>query len=166
MALVRMTLQEAAKVDRIGRTKVHATTEEAIRLHMVEDGEDPDAPLPAGRVVHSAASLRQKLGITQPGMAARLRVPLKTWRNWEQGRVGLDPAVRALLDLVADDPERAFRVVGAAAAGEVERGHPYASEETVRTVAGRRAAPQRSATVPEVEGEEVLPVVASPPPHP
>ncbi len=34
------------------------------------------------------------------------------WRNWEQGRVGLDPAVRALLDLVADDPERAFRVLG------------------------------------------------------
>ena len=45
-------------------------------------------------------------------MAARMRVPLKTWRNWEQGRVGLDPAVRALLDLVADDPDRAFRVLG------------------------------------------------------
>lgn len=165
MALVRMTLEEAAKVGRVGRTKVHATTEEAIRLYMVEDGEDPDAPLPAGRVVHSPASLRQRLGITQPDMAARLRVPLKTWRNWEQGRVGLDPAVRALLDLVADDPERAFKVLDTAPAAEVERGHHYASEEAVRMVAGRRAAPQHSATVRVVESEEVPPAVAPPPHH-
>ena len=83
---------------------------------MVEDGEDPDASLVAGRVVHSPASLRQKLGISQPEMAIRMRVPLKTWRNWKQGRVGLDPAVRALLDLVAYDAGRAFRVLGTASA--------------------------------------------------
>ena len=118
MAVVRMTLEETARIGRVNRARVKSLTEEDIRQHKIEDGEDPDAPLVVGRVVHSPASLRQKLGISQPEMAARLRVPLKTWRNWEQGRVGLDPAVRALLDLVADDPERAFRVLrtGSAAA--------------------------------------------------
>ena len=116
MAVVRMTLEEIAKVGRVDRAKVASVTEEDIRCQMVEDGEDPDVPLVAGRVVHSPASLRQKLCMSQPEMAARMRVPLKTWRNWEQGRVGLDPAVRALLDLVADDPERAFRVLGTASA--------------------------------------------------
>jgi len=113
MAFVRMTLEEAAQVGRVDRAKVDGTTEEDVRRYMVEDGENPDAPPPAAaRVVESPSSLRAKLGLTQPTMAARLRVPLKTWRNWEQGRVGLDPAVRALLDLVAEDPDRAFRVLG------------------------------------------------------
>ena len=34
------------------------------------------------------------------------------------GPRGADPAVRALLDLVADDPERAFRVLGTVTVAE------------------------------------------------
>ncbi len=45
-------------------------------------------------------------------MADRLRVPVKTWRNWEQGRVALEPTRRSFLALVADDTTRAFNIIG------------------------------------------------------
>lgn len=45
---VRMTLEDirAAGGGQVDRAKLAATTEETIREYMVEDGEDPDAPLP------------------------------------------------------------------------------------------------------------------------
>ena len=98
MAFVRMSLEEAAKLGDVDRATVDAATEEDIRRHMVEDGEDPDAPLPeVFSVVHSPASLRQRLGVTQAEMAARLRLPLTTWRDREQGCVALDPAARGAM---------------------------------------------------------------------
>jgi len=111
MALIRMSLEEAAKAGRVDRAKLDATTEEDVRRHMIEDGEDPDAPLGPGRVVWPPAAIRAKTGLTQAEFAGRLGIPLKTWRNWEQGRTGTEPAVRALLALIADDPERAFKVL-------------------------------------------------------
>ena len=52
MAATRMTLEEAlAKAPDLDRARMDATTEEDIRHHMAEDGEDPDAaprPKPAG----------------------------------------------------------------------------------------------------------------------
>jgi hypothetical protein len=38
---------------------------------------------------------RTRAGLTQPAAAARLGVPLPTYRSWEQGRRGCPPAVRA-----------------------------------------------------------------------
>lgn len=111
MANVRMTMDEVRALARVNRTKVDATTEEDVRRHMIEDGEDPDAPLGPGRVVWPPAAIRAKTGLTQAEFAGRLGIPLKTWRNWEQGRTGTEPAVRALLALIADDPERAFKVL-------------------------------------------------------
>jgi putative transcriptional regulator len=49
--------------------------------------------------------VREKLGMTQEEFAKALRVPVGTLRNWEQRRVGLDPAVRSLLAIVYKMPE-------------------------------------------------------------
>jgi putative transcriptional regulator len=40
-----------AKNPQVDRAMVGATTEEDIRRHQIEDGEDPDAPLPPFRPV-------------------------------------------------------------------------------------------------------------------
>jgi putative transcriptional regulator len=75
-----MTLEEAARAGRIDHAKVGSTSEEDIRRHMVEDGEDPDASLPtAVRVVESPGSLRAKLGLTPTELAERLGLPVTTW---------------------------------------------------------------------------------------
>lgn len=59
----------------------------------------------------SPATIRARVGLSQDRFAKALRVPLATLRNWEQGRTPPDPAAQSLLALVADDPERAFRVL-------------------------------------------------------
>ena len=115
MAIVRVTAGEAKARGRVDRAKIEATTEEDIRRHMIQDGFDPDSPLRGFRRIYGPAEVRAKTGLTQAELARRLGVPLKTWRNWEQGRTSLDPAVQALLALVADDPERAFKVLAPAA---------------------------------------------------
>lgn len=96
---------------RINRAKLAATTEEDTRRHLAEDGLDPENPLAGFRPVLSVASVRHKAGLSQDKFAAALHIPVKTIRNWEQGRSVPDPAVQALLALVNDDPERAFRVL-------------------------------------------------------
>jgi putative transcriptional regulator len=48
-------------------------------------------------------------------MAALLRVPVGTLRNWEQNRFSIDPAVQALLLVLYREPEAALRALGRAA---------------------------------------------------
>ena len=96
---------------RVDRGKVEATTEDETRRHMVEDGLDPDNPLRGMRALVSVAALRHRVGMSQDKFATALRIPAATLRNWEQGRTLPDPAAQALLALVADDPERAFKVL-------------------------------------------------------
>ena len=113
MADIRVTSEEVAAIRDFDQSKIDATTEDDIRRYMIEDGEDPDAPLTHPvRVVYPPAEIRRRVGLTQAEMAKRLRIPLRTWRNWEQGRVALEPTVQGFLALVGDDPERAFRVLG------------------------------------------------------
>ncbi|MEH3148146.1 MAG: transcriptional regulator [Methylobacterium frigidaeris] len=45
--------------------------------------------------------------------AQALGIPVATLRDWEQGRIAPDPALRALMKLVLDDPGRAVRVSAA-----------------------------------------------------
>lgn len=111
MAFVRMTTEQARASRQVDRAKVDATTEEDIRRHMIEDGEDPDAPVGPFQIVHPPAEIRKRTGLTQAAFARAIGVPAPTIRNWEQGRTLPDPAARSLLALVADDPERAFRVL-------------------------------------------------------
>lgn len=105
MAIVRKTWEEVmAMKPEINREIFDATTEEDIRRHMIEDGEDPDAEYKF-EIDVSPQVIRKRIGMTQEQFAAALGIPVATLRNWEQGRNGIDPAARSLLMLVAQDPE-------------------------------------------------------------
>jgi putative transcriptional regulator len=76
-------------------------------------GRPVAAPLPqiaASRV----RSLRRRTGLTQAEFAGALRIPLASYRNWEQGRTKPDPAARSLLHLVERDPGRVLGLLAAA----------------------------------------------------
>lgn len=112
MADVRMNLEQAAADADFDPVQIAATTEADIRRHMVEDGEDPDDPMACMVEILSPAEIRRRAGLTQAEIAEHLRVPVATWLSWEQERASLDPAVRSLLNAVANDPERTFRAIG------------------------------------------------------
>ena len=114
MALTRMTLEQilAAGGGKVDRAKLDATTEEDIRRHMIEDGEDPDEELHYELVVQPQ-DVRKKLGMTQTEFAALLRIPVATLRNWEQERFVMEPAAQTLLKLIDREPEAALRALQA-----------------------------------------------------
>ena len=106
MAVVRKSLEQIrAGKPRFDRARLDATTEEDIRRHQIEDGEDPDAPLTSFTWNVPARAARQKLNMTQEQMATLLRIPVATLRNWEQGRVKPDQAAQALLTILYRRPE-------------------------------------------------------------
>jgi putative transcriptional regulator len=113
--MVRMSLEQLRthKPD-IDRAKIDAMTEEDIRRHMIEDGEDPDAEPTGYRLVWPITAIRSRLGMTQTVFADALGVPVATLRNWEQGRTQPEPAALALLRIVEREPEAAFRALGVA----------------------------------------------------
>jgi len=113
MATTRMTLaQITARGVGLDAARLAATTEAEIRRQMVEDGQDPDAGPPAGRLGALPATIRRRLGMTQAQFAAVIGVPVATLRNWEQARVEPDPAARALLRILDQEPEAALRALG------------------------------------------------------
>lgn len=111
--MVRMTLKEimASGGGKIDQAKIDATTEEDIRRHMVEDGFDPDKPFDGLREIVPVAAIRARSGLSQDKFAKALRIPVATLRGWEQGRRTPDPVAMSFFTLVADDPERAFKVL-------------------------------------------------------
>jgi len=112
MAREPMTLEEIrASRPRVDPTLIAATTEEEIRRHQVEDGEDPDAPLPPFRPAPDVRAIRMQLGMTQEVFAKAIGVPVATVRNWEQSRTSMDPAVRSLLRVVEREPDAALRAL-------------------------------------------------------
>lgn len=99
---------------RVDRAKLDATTEGDIQRHMIEDGEDPDAETGGDwQLSILPQAVRKQLGMTQEEFAKALRIPVATLRNWEQGRVAPDPAVRSLLIIVARDPKAALAALAA-----------------------------------------------------
>ena len=60
--MVRMTLEDitAAGGGQIDHAKLAATTEETIRQHMIEDGEDPDASLPDYQPGPNVQAIRER----------------------------------------------------------------------------------------------------------
>lgn len=98
----------------VGLQKLHRTTEDDIRRHMIEDGEDPDAALADYKPNVLPTAVRQKLGLTQEAFATLLRIPIGTIRNWEQNRVKPDPAARALLLILYRQPAAALEALRAA----------------------------------------------------
>ena len=122
MAVIKVTLRDGIVLNdslKVDRAKIAATTEEDIRRHMIEDGEDPDEPLPdTFRVVEPRPTwlpvrVREATGMSQAAFAEAIGLPVKTWRNWEQGKTRIDPAGQALLRLLAADPRRGVEVLSA-----------------------------------------------------
>jgi len=58
-------------------------------------------------------AIRQAIGMSQPKFAEAFQIPVGTLRDWEQGRRVPDAPARALLKVIAADPERAAAVIGA-----------------------------------------------------
>lgn len=56
-------------------------------------------------------AVRKRIGLTQEGFASRLRIPLATVRDWEQGRREPDAAARTLLRIVDKEPEAVLRAL-------------------------------------------------------
>jgi putative transcriptional regulator len=93
-----------------------ATTEAVVRQHMIEDGEDPDAPVENYLPANLAKHVRTKLGMSQRVFAEAIRVPLATVQNWEQMRVRPEPAARALLTALLHEPKAVLRALRSKAA--------------------------------------------------
>ena len=112
MARKPMTLEEIKVTHPTADlAKIAATTEEDIRRHQIEDGEDPDAPFPPFRPVPNVQAIRTRLQMTQEAFAKAIGVPVATVRNWEQSRTSMDPAVRSLLRVVEREPDAALRAL-------------------------------------------------------
>jgi putative transcriptional regulator len=118
MALIRMTLDEL-KAQATHRSpaeqaafqrRMAATTDDAIRQQIIEDGEDPDAE-PRFEPPVLPQAVRKKLHLTQTAFARLLGIPVATLRNWEQNRFVMEPAAQALLKLVDREPEAALRAL-------------------------------------------------------
>jgi putative transcriptional regulator len=110
--MARMTLDQIkASKPKVDRAKIAATSEEDIARHMREDGEDPGAA--PGTFVEDVppAQIREHMGMTQVEFAEVLRIPVATLRNWEQGRVRIDPAARALFRILNRDPKHALKAL-------------------------------------------------------
>ena len=91
--------------------KIDATTEQDIRRHMREEGYDPDEAVRDEDIV-SPAVIRKRLGLSQRRFADAIHVPVATLQNWEQGRTLMDPSARALMIILAREPEAALRALG------------------------------------------------------
>jgi putative transcriptional regulator len=112
MAKSGMTLAEilAGNPD-VDLAKIDATTEDDIRRHMIEDGYDPDETVREEDII-SPAVIRKRLGMSQRRFADAIHVPVATLQNWEQGRTLMDPSARALMTILAREPEAALRALG------------------------------------------------------
>lgn len=107
--MARMTLEQIKlSKGRVDYNRLNATTDEDIDRHAKEDGTDNELP---GLPYPTPATVRRHLKLTQKDIAALAGVPVATWRNWEQGRVSLDPAVRTLLRVLWREPDAVRRVM-------------------------------------------------------
>jgi putative transcriptional regulator len=84
-------------------------------VQVLPDGRTtPYAPADANWLQGSTADLvraaRERLGLSQAGFALRLRLPVGTLRDWEQGRREPDAAAITLMRLVAGAPQALQRL--------------------------------------------------------
>ena len=116
MATSKMTLDAIkSRPSKRDRSKIEATTEDDIRRHMIEDGENPNEAL-SDKDVISPWYIRKRLGMSQRDFANTLGIPVATLRNWEQNRVAMESATMALMRILAREPEAALRALGRRAA--------------------------------------------------
>lgn len=96
MTRVEAVAAASSQVDEAG---IAATTAENVRHHIIEDGEDPDAPPGDFRPVPDVQAIRKRLSMSQA-----------TVRNREQRRTGVAPSARTLLRMMGANPQRCSRL--------------------------------------------------------
>ena len=119
MAIVRRTvdLSKPYKMSEAERTRLEAMTDEEVTAAAESDPDNPPLTyeealrLRAKRLVRRA---REQAGMSQAKFAETFDVSLGRLRDLEQGRNTPDRVLVAYIALVADDPERAQRVVAEA----------------------------------------------------
>lgn len=67
-----------------------------------------DTPSPKTTAAPVVRNLRLRAKLTQAEFASRLGVPLETTRNWEQGKRSPRGPARALLTVIAHEPDMVF----------------------------------------------------------
>jgi putative transcriptional regulator len=94
-----------------GRTdwaRVDAMTEEELLANALSDPDNPpltDEELARMRRVMELRQIRKRLNLTQEEFAEQFHLPLGTIRDWEQGKKYPDSAARALLRVIAHNPQ-------------------------------------------------------------
>jgi putative transcriptional regulator len=76
-----------------------------------------DAPLCDADPAAYARQLRARTKCTQAEFAHRIGVPIETVRNWEQGKRAPRGPARALLKVIENAPDIAFKILSGPASG-------------------------------------------------
>jgi putative transcriptional regulator len=96
-------LSNPSKTGRVNKALLDGTTAKQIAAQAAQD----DAAA-AQDAAHYARRVRERLGLTQQALAARIEVPIDTIRNWEQGKRSPTGAAKALLKVLHHAPEAAL----------------------------------------------------------
>src|ERR1700730_14710798 len=109
--ITRKTLRQAnAEKGHFEAEKVGRPTDADIDRMIAEDPELA-TPTQSLAPLLDMRDIRWKLGLTQAQRAKKLRVPVATWRDWEQGLGETDRALPALLRVLDKLPEPALRAL-------------------------------------------------------
>lgn len=116
----------AAAIAEVDWARVDAMTDEDIARQIAEDPDvAPDLTLETAQETlrddsvprgDRVRALRHSLGLSPAAFAQAYGLGVRSVEDWEQGRREPDEAAMALLRLIADDPDRAHRVLGVDAA--------------------------------------------------
>lgn len=108
MTIEKKTAADARSAARLDQVRANVTDRQ-IQRQLDEEGfgsgSDISGSYPSPRTV------RLTLKLTQEEIAAKFRIPVGTWRNWEQHRVRIEPAGQALLWIMWREPEAALRAL-------------------------------------------------------
>lgn len=119
MAIIRYTLDPANpyRMSDEARARLEALTDEEITAAAESDPDNP--PLTEEEfqridAIRVARRAREAAKLSQDRFAEAYGIKVSRLRDLEQGRVQPDRVLVSLLALIADDPERARRIVEAA----------------------------------------------------
>lgn len=101
-------LEETRDID---WTKVDATTDAEIARQIAEDPDTAPDLTTAEPPRIFPQTVRRRLGMTQPQLAALLRISAATLRDWEQGHSTPEGAAEALLTVLDREPEAVLRAL-------------------------------------------------------
>ena len=94
--------------------QVDAMTEEEIHAAALSDPDaQPVTPeeLEEFKPVPDAKAIREGMNLTQREFASRFQLSLRTLQDWETGRLELDSAAKALLQVIVHSPELVEKVL-------------------------------------------------------